>query len=88
MHPETMRLLAQLRQNALLEEARGERLAAIARGRRRGRSAAHSSDRAWPRFVGGVVTGFGAWLAGRRIESESDLSQAPSRGGDTITLCD
>ena len=72
MHPETIKLLVQARQQALLDGARKERLAAIAR---RQPSAGRPCDSgpAWRRLAGTVVVDFGTWLAGGRIEPVSNL---------------
>jgi hypothetical protein len=74
MHPETMKLLARTRQDALLQEARNERLAATAAGgRRTRRSGSGGSSRSWRRFAGSVVIDLGTWLAGGRAEPVSNL---------------
>lgn len=72
MHPATMMLLAQGHQNALLDEARGERLATTAGGRLRCRSGPDGCGRTWRMFVGAAVIDLGTWLAGGRIEPLSD----------------
>jgi hypothetical protein len=69
MNPETMRLIVQDHQNALLDEARGERLAAMARCRRRREAAVNGSGRALRSAAGSALVAFGLWLSGSQIET-------------------
>jgi hypothetical protein len=61
------------RQEALLDEARRERLAATARGRRSQAGTIDGSRQAWRRAIGSVVIDLGIRLAGGSAEPATDL---------------